>query len=145
MGPHLFVLDFLTVMTAYIFLIYGRTGSGAFALGQGFMIDLFSGGLHGLFVFLYLSVWGGLCLGSLLFDLKNVKGQMFLIFLVVLLKEFMLFVMLAVFSQELVLRSFMVISGTSAIGTGLVAPILFYLFNHFGDFAFNGMHKASTD
>ncbi len=144
MGPYLSVFDLLTVMIAYLFLIYGRNCSGAFALFQGFMIDLFSGGLHGLFVFLYLSVWGWICLGSLLFELKNIKVQMLLIFLVVLLKEIMFFVMISIFFQEVVHGSFMAVSWSSAIGTGLMAPTLFYLFNRLGIFAFKGFHKAST-
>lgn len=129
-GLDFFDLDLLTLLTAYLFLFYGLVATGAFAFGQGLLIDLFSGGLHGLFTFLYLCVFGGIYLGSRLFDLKNPKGQVLLVFSAVLLKSMLLLVMIVLFSKEMVFsRSYILISGVSAIGTGLAAPLLFSLVN----------------
>ena len=57
-GVDLFDLDFLTILTAYLFLSSGHLAAGSFALGQGILIDLFSTGLQGLFPALYLGVFG---------------------------------------------------------------------------------------
>lgn len=123
-----FDLDLLTILIAYLFLFYGPTASGAFAFGQGLFTDLFSGGLHGLFTFLYLCVLGGIYLGSRLFDLNHPKGQVLIVSSAILLKRIIFLVMIALFSQEMVFSmSYILISGASAIGTGLSAPILFYL------------------
>jgi hypothetical protein len=73
---YLFNLDLLTIMIAYLFLLYGGTIAATFAFGQGFLIDLFSGGLDGLFALLYLSVFGGIYLGSLISKIR--KDRVFL-------------------------------------------------------------------
>ncbi len=144
-GSDLFDFDLLTIITAYLFSLYGQTGAGAFAFGQGLFIDLFSGGLHGLFTFLYLCIFGGIYLGSRFFDLQDPKGQAVLIFLAILLKKIMFFMLLTVFSQETNFpRSFLWISGASAIGSGLVAPLFFYFFNRLRDIAFENERNAST-
>ena len=41
-GVDFFDLDFLTILTAYLFLSSGQLAAGSFALGQGIFIDLFS-------------------------------------------------------------------------------------------------------
>ena len=48
-GVDFFDLDFLTILTAYLFLSSGQLAAGSFALGQGILIDLFSTGLQGSF------------------------------------------------------------------------------------------------
>ncbi len=145
-GSDLFDLDLLTIITAYLFLVYGQTGAGIFAFGQGLFIDLFSGGLHGLFTFLYLCIFGGIYLGSRFFNLQDPKGQVVLIFLAILLEKIMFFVLLTVFSQEITFSiSFLWISGASAIGTALVAPLFFYLFNRLRAIAFENGRNASTE
>ena len=130
MGSDFFDLDLLTIITAYLFLSYGQTTSGAFAFGQGFLIDLFSGGLHGLFTFLYLGVFGAVFLGCRFFDLQSPKGQVIIVFLAVLCKKILLLFVLVIFSPVVAVPvSFLWVSGASAISTGLMATIIFYLFN----------------
>lgn len=73
-GLNLADLDLLTIIIAYLFLFYGQTATVIFAFGQGILIDLFSGGLHGLFTFLYLCVFGGVYLGSQFFNLQHPRG-----------------------------------------------------------------------
>jgi rod shape-determining protein MreD len=130
MGSNLVDLDLLTILIAYLFLFYGKTPTATFAFGQGVLMDLFSGGLHGLFTLLYLGVYGGILLGYRFFDLQGPKGQMVIISLAVLLRELVFFIMLTVFYQDIVFsQDFLVVSGALAIVTGLIAPVLFYVFD----------------
>jgi len=123
-------LDLLTIIIAYLFLFYGHTATVMFAFGQGMLIDLFSGGLHGLFTFLYLCVFGAVYLGSQLFNLQHPRGQMIIVALAVLLKKMMFFMMLTVFYHRLSFsKDFLWVSVFLVVGTGLISPILFYLFD----------------
>jgi rod shape-determining protein MreD len=130
MGLNLADLDLLTIIIAYLFLFYGQTATVMFAFGQGILIDLFSGGLHGLFTFLYLCVFGGVYLGSQFFNLQHPRGQMIIVALAVLLKKGMFFMMLTVFHHRLAFsKDFLWVTGFLVMGTGLISPILFYLFD----------------
>jgi rod shape-determining protein MreD len=130
MGLNLADLDLLTIIIAYLFLFYGQTATVMFAFGQGILIDLFSGGLHGLFTFLYLCVFGGVYLGSQFFNLQHPRGQMIIVALAVLLKKGMFFMMLTVFHNRLAFsKDFLWVTGFLVMGTGLISPILFYLFD----------------
>ena len=125
-----FDLDFLAILTGYIFLSFGPIQAGAFALGQGFFIDIFSSGLHGLFLFLYLIVFLGIYSGSLFFNLQTAKGQMIIISLSIFLKNVMLLGVLALFSGNIVFKtSFFGAAAVSIIGSGLITPLLFNLFD----------------
>jgi cell shape-determining protein MreD len=118
-------------LIAYLFLSYGLVATGAFAFGQGLFIDLLSGGLNGLFAFLYLSVFGGIYLGSRVFELNHPKGQVLLISSATLLKRIIFFAVVVLFSKEAVFSTnYMLTSLGSAVCTGLLAPVLFYLLNH---------------
>ena len=129
-GSNLFDLDFLSIVTAYLFLYYGAIGAGVFAFWQGFLIDLFSGGLNGLSALLYLVVVGGLYLSSLVFDLRNPRGQIIIVGFLVLLKKIAHFVVLWLFSLDAgVSKTFLLISGASIFATGLFAPFVFCLFD----------------
>jgi len=130
----IFDLDLLTILTAYLFLAFGRIQAGAFALGQGLLIDIFSSGLNGLFAFLYLSVFWGIYLGSLFFNLRSVKGQMIIVTVTIFFKNIMLIAVLTLFFNNIVFStSFLRSSAISIIGTGLISPILFFFFNRLRD------------
>ena len=64
LGSEIYAPDLIAALAAYLFLIYGRTGACIFAVSQGLVMDLFSGGVQGLFVFIYLGVFGAIWLGS---------------------------------------------------------------------------------
>lgn len=131
-GLDFFDLDFLVILTAYLFVAFGQVSAGVFALGQGFLIDVFSGGLHGLFTAAYLSVFFVLLLGSRFFNVLNPKGQIIIVSLSVLLKNTMLLILLRIFSQDIVYsKTFLLISLFSICVTGLTAPLFFQFFNHF--------------
>ena len=130
-GLDFFDLDFLVILTAYLLLAFGQIPAGVFALGQGFLIDVFSGGLHGLFTAAYLSVFFVLLLGSRFFNLLNPKGQIIIVSLSVLLKNAALLTLLRIFSQDIVYpKTLLLISLVSICVTGLTAPLFFQLFNH---------------
>ena len=130
----IFDLDLLTILTAYLFLSFGRIQAGAFALGQGLLIDIFSSGLNGLFAFVYLSVFWGIYLGSLFFNLQTAKGQIIIVTLVVFLKNIVFLTVLSLFSDSIVFsKSFLSASVISIIGTGLITPIFFTFFNRLRD------------
>jgi len=129
-GVSFFDLDLLTILTAYLFLSFGRIQAGAFALGQGFLIDIFSSGLHGLFAFLYLSVFCAIYVGSLFFNLQTAKGQIMIVTLAICLKNIVFLTVLSLVSNSMVFsKSFLSASAVSIIGTGLITPILVNLFN----------------
>jgi len=126
----IFDLDLLTILTAYLFLSFGRIQAGVFALGQGLLIDIFSSGLHGLFAFLYLSVFWGIYLGSLFFNLRTAKGQIIIVSLVISFKDIVFLTVLSLFYDSIVFsKSFLSASAISIIGTGLITPILFIFFD----------------
>ncbi len=129
-GLDFFDLDFLTILTAYLFMACGQILAGVFALGQGFLLDVFSGGLHGLFSAAYLSVFFVILAGSRFFNLLNPKGQIIIVSLSVLLKNAMLVLLLRIFSQDIDYSKTLLWVSLVSIGvTGLAAPILFQLFN----------------
>ena len=104
-------VDLVVVIIAYLMVYYGETGTGIFAFGQGILIDIFSGGILGLFTLLYLIIFFSIKLGSRPLYLLSAGGQIIIVLLAVLL-----------FSDILMFAS-------SAIFSGLIAPIIFYFFN----------------
>ena len=141
----LFELDLLTIIIAYFLLNFGQTAAVTFAFGQGLVIDLFSGGLHGLFAFLYLGVVGAIYLGSRFFNLQEPQGQGLMICLAVLSKKILLVIVLMAFSPEpFFSRSFILISLASALGTGLIGPLVFHLFMRLWGIS-KGAHETSTE
>ena len=129
----LFDLDLLTILTAYLLFSFGHTGAGAFALGQGFLIDVFSGGLHGLFACLGLIVWGWICMGSRLFNLQEAKGQIIIVSSAVFLKNIIFLLVLSIFNHNIILSmNFLLVSAASIAGSGLITPIIFRLLNRLG-------------
>ena len=125
-----FDLDIILILISCLLLFYGPASAGVFAIGQGLFVDLFSGGLQGLFATLYLSAFGGIYLGSRFFDLLEPKSQMFLVCFAFLMKKALFFILLNIFSLEAIpSATFLWMSGISLIGTGLCAPAIFYLFD----------------
>ena len=68
--------------------------------------------------------------GSRFFNLLNPKGQIIVVSLAVLLKNAVLLMLLRIFSQDIVYsKTFLLVSLASIIVSGLVAPLLFQMFN----------------
>lgn len=141
-GSEYLTIDFLTIITAYLFLTYRKMVGGSFAFFQGLVIDIFSGGLHGLYTSLYLIVFGSIYLGSRFFDLQQPQGQLILTALAVLLKQSLFLIGLALFSSGISYpNSFIWISVISAALTGVAAPVLFYIFKNMQAYP---LHEAQT-
>jgi len=145
-GTELFAPDLLTIGTTYLFLLYGHAGACIFAVGQGFFIDLFSGGMHGLFTFLYLIVFCGIWMGSRFFNLQSPKGQMVIVSLAMASKKVFLFIMLTAFSQGAFFSTaFWWACIGSLLCTGLIAPVLIYLLDHLRAVVFKITYETSKD
>ena len=137
-------MDLVIIIVAYLLVSNGATGAGLFALSQGLLVDVFSGGLLGLFTLSYLTVFLGMNLGSRLLDLRSARGQIIIISLAVLVKGILLFTFLNVFPLEihvsgLVLWGF----AASAACSGLLGPGVFYLLNHLMYFLIRDIREAS--
>jgi cell shape-determining protein MreD len=130
----------------YLLVVNGETGAGIFALSQGLLIDVFSGGLLGLFTLIYLTVFLGINLGSRLFDLRSARGQVIIISLAVLLKGMLLITFLNIFSLEMHISSLGLWAfAASAACSGLIGPLIFYLLNHLKYFLTRGIREALED
>ena len=136
-------MDLVAIIIAYLLIIYGQTGAGIFAFGQGLLIDTFSVGLPGLFTFLYLIIFLGINIGSRLLDLSSVMGQIIIISLVVLLKEVLFVVFLDLFSLETTVTAYVFLAfAISALCSGLIAPFLFTFFNQINHFLMRFVRKT---
>ena len=123
--------DLLTIAIAYLLVKYGKGASSVYAFGQGFFMDVISGGPQGLSALLYLVVFLCLHFGSRFFELQHPKGQILLVALVIGLKEILLMGMLELFLPRLVLmNSFPVMTLGSMVVTALSAPLVFGFCDH---------------
>ncbi|MCJ7595099.1 MAG: hypothetical protein MUO52_10060 [Desulfobacterales bacterium] len=129
--PHLFDVDLVTVIMAYLLIRQGSGWTAIFALVQGMAVDIFSAGVVGLFTFLYLVTFLSLVLGGRFFDLLSLKGQIILISLAVFLKQILLLGLLKAFSFEITVSFFSLLPfALSALFAGLAGPLVFCLLNH---------------
>lgn len=145
-GIDLFDIDFLTILTAYLFFPFGPVAAGIFALGQGLLIDVFSGGLKGLFTASYLVVFFSILVGSRFFNLLNPKGQFLIVSLSVLIKNVLLLTLLHIFSWNIVFsKTFLWVSIISVCGSGFIAPFLFKMFDQLAGIPTGIAGKESTE
>ena len=79
--------------------------AGIFAFGQGFIMDIFSTGLLGLFTLLYLMVYWSVNLGSRFFDLNSRRGLFILVTISVSVKGLFFIILLNIFSLEFTLST----------------------------------------
>jgi hypothetical protein len=132
-GVHFFDIDLVIVIITYFLLMDGETGAGVFALGQGLLIDVYSGGPLGLFTLLYLVIFLCIHMGSGLLDIRSVKGQAIIILLSVLLKGGLLISFLHIFPFEVrVSYSILWAFAGSAVCSGLVGPLILHVFQYVG-------------
>ena len=125
-----FNVDLVIIIMVYLFVFYKETGAGIFAFGQGLLIDIFSNGILGLSTLLYLIIFFCIKIGSYPIDVFSVRGQIIIISLTVFLKEilYVTFLYLLPFKITFSPSAFFEF-GASAICSGLIAPLLFYMFN----------------
>jgi hypothetical protein len=126
-------LDVCTIIVAYLFSEIGRNWALAFSLSQGVLIDIYSGGLRGLFVALFLAVYGTIHLGSRFLDLNGVKGQMVIVAAAVFVKYCLFFLILKSFPRDLFIAPPVLwMVGLSCVANGLAAPFVFGFIHWFG-------------
>jgi rod shape-determining protein MreD len=120
-------VDIIIVLIAYLLAFHGEIGAGIFAFGQGFIMDIFSGGIPGLFTLLYLVAFMCLRLASGPLNLYSTGGQISIVSLIVLLKKCLMIGLLYLFSMEIAFSvSDFLLFVVSMICSGLIAPFLFY-------------------
>ena len=144
LGSEIYAPDLIAALAAYLFLIYGRTGACIFAVSQGLVMDLFSGGVQGLFVFIYLGVFGAIWLGSGFFDLQSSKGQILILFFAMIVKSIFFFVVVGTVFQKSVSGAFLLSLGFLTLITALVTPIIFYIFNMLRSLLFDDFGNGSA-
>ncbi len=123
-------VDIVIVLIVYLLMFYGEMSVAIFAFGQGLIIDIFSGGILGLFALLYLIVFFGIRIASRPLDIHSIRGQIAVINVAVLLKSILMVLFIHIFSMEITLSFFdFLVFIFSAICSGLLAPVIFYLLN----------------
>ena len=128
-------VDLVIIFTVFIFVFHSEKGAGIFAFGQGLVTDMLSGGMLGLFTSIYFIVFLGINFATRPLDMLSYGGQFLIVSTAVILKEAVMVFILRIFSLEISLSAENVLSFIiSAILSGLIAPFVFYLMNHFWDF-----------
>ncbi|RPI77280.1 MAG: hypothetical protein EHM45_09745 [Desulfobacteraceae bacterium] len=123
-----FDLEIVIIILAFLVTYYSLPGAGLFAFSLGLLVDTFSTGPLGLLTFLYLASFLLIVLGSSLFDCRALVGLSILTFLVVFIKDFFQMLLLISFSLGTPVSIIWLLAMvTSAMFSGLLAPVLFYL------------------
>ena len=132
-GIHFFDIDLVIIITTYLLLMDEETGAGVFALSQGLLIDVYSGGPLGLFTLLYLILFLSIHIGSGLLDIRLVKGQAIIILIAILLKGGLLISFLHIFSLDIHISYsvFWAFAG-SGVCSGLMGPLILRIFHSVG-------------
>ena len=126
-------IEVVVIINVYLIAHGSETGAGIFALGQGLLTDIFSGGIWGFHAILYVIIFLFIRLLSRPFDLLSAFGQIALIFISVLVKEFISIPLLHLFSLNTNISSYdLFMYMVSALSSGLIAPLIFYLLNSIG-------------
>lgn len=129
LGSYFLDIDLVTVMIAYLLIHSGRMGACIYAFFFGMLMDFFAAGVLGLFALLYMLVFLIIEFGSRFFDLHSIKGQMILILLGSLAKQFCLVGLLHALSYRVHFSSPLLLEfAVSAAVTALIAPFVFSLF-----------------
>ena len=90
-------IDLVIVFTVY-FLASNEASPGIFAFCQGFLLDIFSGGVPGLFTLLYMLVYFSIRIASHPIDLLTPAGRAAVVFIAVIIKELLMLLFLNIFS-----------------------------------------------
>jgi hypothetical protein len=129
-GPGLFEINLVTLVTAWLLLVYGDLGAVSFALGQGLLIDIFSAAPLGLYSGLGVVMYLCIKVGSRFFDLNSIRGEVMIVSISILIKYILLYTFLDLLSYEIILsRSFIASSIFLSLLSGTAAPFLFIILN----------------
>lgn len=126
----------ILILTLYLSLSYPPIFGGILALFMGYLVDLFSGNSFGLYTFSRPLIFYAAKLFKDRFYLEGFRAQFFFVFIFSLVEGLLILILLSILNPgpignlfpslftSLLPRSFL---------SGLVAPILFFLF-HKGSF-----------
>ena len=92
-------IDLIIVFTVYL-LASNESSPGIFAFCQGFLLDVLSGGVPGLFTLLYLLVYFSIRITSHPIDLLSPVGRTAIVFIAVMTKELLMLLLLSLFSFQ---------------------------------------------
>lgn len=135
-------LECVIIITAYLLAYERESGAGIFALCQGLLTDIFSGGIWGFHAILYLIIYIFIKIFSSPFDQSSVSGQFTLIFIAVLVKELLSIPLLYIFSMDINLSFYVFLAFIiSALFSGLIALLIFYLLNSLGRLFFRSKEE----
>lgn len=144
-GTELIALDLLAIMTAYLFLYCGEVWACIFALSQGIFIDIFSGGVQGLFALIYTAVYGTIWVGSRLFDLQFAKGQVLIVLFAMVIKTLLFVFIISIVSQKgLFPESYLWVLGALTMGTALITPVVFFVLDRIKSVILKDTGKGRT-
>ena len=119
-------IDLIIVFTVY-FLSTNESSPGIFAFSQGFLLDILSGGVLGLFTLLYLLIYFVIRMASHPIDLLSPFGRVAVVLIAVIVKEFLMILFLNIFSLQYIFTADSLVNFcVSAILTGLISIFIFY-------------------
>jgi rod shape-determining protein MreD len=119
-------IDLIIIFTVY-FLASNESSPGIFAFCQGFFLDVFSGGVPGLFTFIYLLVYFSIRIASHPIDLLTPVGRAAVVFIAVLIKELIMLLLLNLFSIQYIFSADLILSFfLSAMLTGILSIFIFH-------------------
>jgi|WetSurMetagenome_2_1015567.scaffolds.fasta_scaffold09670_5 rod shape-determining protein MreD len=123
-------IDVIAIIIVYLLGHRCETGAGIFALGQGLLMDVFSGGIWGLNTLLYVLVYLFIKIIARPFDLLSVIGQVAVTFFGVLVKDFFIILLFLLFSLNSGFSWFDALLLLASAGcSGLAAPFIIILLN----------------
>ena len=119
-------IDLIIIFIVY-FLAVNESSPGLFAFCQGFFLDVFSGGVPGLFTLLYLLVYFAIRIASHPIDLLSPMGRATVVFIAVIVKELLIIMLLNIFSPNYYFKGeTLFYFFLSAVLTGILSVFIFY-------------------
>jgi rod shape-determining protein MreD len=120
-----FVPELPAVLTVYLVICSKPSTAAVFAVSQGLLVDLYSGGLRGLFSGFYLAIFCFALLSRSLFDIHHAKGQLIITSLAVALGKVLVLITVNFVSPD---ASFLWPRFCQAVSaaflTGILSPLL---------------------
>jgi len=119
-------IDLVIIFTVY-FLVSNESSPGIFAFCQGFLLDVFSGGVLGFFTLLYLLVYFSIRIASHPIDLLSPVGRAAVVFIAVMIKELIMLLFFNLFSFEYIFSGNSLLSFfLSAVLTSILSIFIFH-------------------
>jgi rod shape-determining protein MreD len=128
-------IDIVIIGIVYLLAWFSESSAGIFALGQGLLMDIFSGNIWGINTAIYLVILLFIKIVSRPFDLMSPFGQIPVIFISICVRELLTVSFVCMFASGFDF-SFSNYSGffLSAVFSALITPFIFYILNTLGRF-----------